>query len=60
MVRHYKLGFTHIEGFSTPALAVQEAVRRLRLEAGAQTWVVAVDQDPVSLTFAAFGAGIGL
>jgi hypothetical protein len=58
-VRHYKVGFTLIQGFSTQALAVQEAVRRLRFEAGAETWVVAVDQDPVSLTFSAFGAGLG-
>lgn len=56
----YKVGFTLIQGFSTQALAVQEAVRHLRIEAGAQTWVVAVDQDPVGLTYSAFGAGIGL
>lgn len=58
-VHRYKVGFTHIEGFSTQQLALEEAVRRLRLEAGATTWVVAVDQDPVSLKFAAFGAGLG-
>jgi hypothetical protein len=57
-VHRYKVGFTHIEGFSTQQLALEEAVRRLRLEAGATTWVVAVDQDPVSLKFAAFGAGL--
>ena len=55
----YKIGFTHIEGFATEAIAVQEAVRRLRFQTLAETWVVAVDQDPVSGKWAAFGAGIG-
>jgi len=58
-VRDYKLGFTLIEGFSTAALAYQEAVRRLTLGAGATSWVVAVDQDPTTLMYAAFGAGVG-
>jgi hypothetical protein len=56
---HYKLGFTHIEGFANATLALQEAVRRLRLEAGADAWVVAIDQDPVSGLYGAFGAGVG-
>ena len=58
-VHRYKMGFVHVLGFSTQALALEEAVRRLRLEAGATTWVVAVDQDPISLQYAAFGAGPG-
>ena len=56
---HYKVGFTLIQGFATSPLALQEAVRRLRTETGATTWVVAVDQDPVSQLYSAFGAGIG-
>ena len=56
---HYKVGFTLIQGFATSTLALQEAVRRLRTETGATTWVVAVDQDPVSQLYSAFGAGIG-
>ena len=58
-VHRYKVGFTHVQGFATQQLALEDAVRRLRLHAGATTWVVAVDQDPVSLQYAAFGAGLG-
>lgn len=56
---HYKVGFTLIHGLSTSTLALQEAVRRLRTETGATTWVVAIDQDPVTQLYSAFGAGIG-
>jgi len=57
-VTRYKIGFTLVEGFATETLAKQEAVRRLRFEAGAEAWVVAVDQDPVSGKWSAFGAGV--
>jgi hypothetical protein len=60
-ITHYKMGFTLVRGFATQADAANEAVRRLRLETGATTWVVATDQDLVGGTglWAAFGAGLG-
>jgi hypothetical protein len=58
-ITHYKMGFTLMRGFATQTEAANEAVRRLRLETGATTWVVATDQDPVSGLWATFGAGLG-
>ncbi len=54
----YKSAFTYITGFTTSAKALNEAVRRLRHE-GVRAWVVAVDADPATGLFAAFGAGLG-
>jgi hypothetical protein len=58
-ITHYKTGFTLVRGFGSQADAANEAVRRLRYEAGATTWVVATDQDPMTNLWAAFGAGLG-
>ena len=58
-VTRYKLGFTLIHGFASEVLAKQEAVRRLRFQTFAEAWVVAVDQDPVSGDWSAFGMGVG-
>ncbi len=51
-------GFTYVKGFPTSVLALNEAVRRLR-QVGIDTWVVAVDADPATGLFAAFGTGLG-
>ncbi|HZL99167.1 MAG TPA: hypothetical protein VFD43_02850, partial [Planctomycetota bacterium] len=53
----YLVAYTLVEGYPTEDHALQAAVRNLRFEAGAETWVVAVDLDPATLTFAAFGVG---
>ena len=55
---HYATAYTWVKGFATANAALNEAVRRLRL-AGVETWVVAVDADPDSGLFAAFGTGLG-
>ena len=55
---HYRTAFTYTKGFTTAVLALNDAVRRLR-DAGVDTWVVAVDKDPTSGLFAAFGTGLG-
>jgi hypothetical protein len=57
-VSRFKIGFTLVHGFSSELLAQQEAVRRLRFETDAEAWVVAVDQDPVSGKWSAFGMGV--
>jgi hypothetical protein len=53
-----RTAFTWTEGFASAPLALNDAIRRLR-EAGVDTWVVAVDADPVTGLFAAFGTGLG-
>lgn len=53
-----RTAFTWTKGFVSGTLALNDAVRRLR-QAGIDTWVVAVDQDPVSGLWAAFGTGLG-
>lgn len=53
-----RTAFTWTTGFSSGTLALNDAVRRLR-QAGVDTWVVAVDQDPVSGLWAAWGTGLG-
>ncbi len=58
-VTHYKSAFTLVKGFGTANQAHQDAVRRLR-EQGVTTWVVAIDQDPVTGQFSACGVGLGL
>jgi hypothetical protein len=50
--------FTYVKGFSSVSAALNEAVRRLRL-VGIDSWVVAVDADPATGLFAAFGTGLG-
>ncbi len=57
-ITHYRLASTLVRGFASPVLAQLEAVRRLRAEL-IDTWVVAVDQDPVTGLYAAFGIGLG-
>ncbi len=53
-----RTAFTWTKGFISATLALNDAVRRLR-DAGIDTWVVAVDQDPVTGLYAAFGTGLG-
>jgi hypothetical protein len=55
---HYRTAFTYTRGFTTAVLALNDAVRRLRT-AGVDTWVVAVDKDPQTGLYAAFGTGLG-
>jgi len=55
---HYRTAFTYTKGFTSAVLALNDAVRRLR-QAGVDTWVVAVDKDPQTGLFAAFGTGLG-
>jgi hypothetical protein len=50
--------FTLTGGFASATAALNDAVRRLR-EAGVDTWVVAVDLDPATGLYAAFGTGLG-
>jgi hypothetical protein len=57
-ITHYRTAFTLVKGFSTAQQALNNAVRNLR-DAGIDTWVVAVDQDPKTGLFAAFGTGLG-
>jgi len=57
-ITHYRTAFTLVKGFSTAQQALNNAVRNLR-DAGIDTWVVAVDQDPATELFAAFGTGLG-
>ncbi|MGQ0552493.1 MAG: hypothetical protein ACT4PU_04670 [Planctomycetota bacterium] len=57
-VTHYRLASTLVRGFASPVLAQRDAVRRLQAEL-IDTWVVAVDQDPVTGLYAAFGIGLG-
>jgi hypothetical protein len=56
-ITEYQTAFTLIRGASSSVAAKDEVVRRL-LIAGMTTWVVAVDQDPVNSTWAAFGVGL--
>jgi hypothetical protein len=58
-VTHYRTAFTMVKGLPSPSAAMQEAVARLRA-VGLETWVVAVDKDPVTGRYAAFGTGLGL
>jgi len=58
-VVHYRTAFTLAKGYPTSKDALNEAVARLRA-VGLETWVVAVDRDPVTGRFAAFGTGLGL
>ncbi len=53
-----RTAFTWTEGFASASLALNDAIRRLR-EAGVDTWVVAVDLDPATGLYAAFGTGLG-
>jgi hypothetical protein len=53
-----RTGATYIKGSPTATAALNEAVRRLRL-IGIDTWVVAVDADPATGLFSAFGTGLG-
>src|SRR5262249_24532599 len=53
-----RTAFTYTKGFATSTLALNDCVRRLR-EVGIDTWVVAVDKDPVTGLYAAFGTGLG-
>jgi hypothetical protein len=55
---HYRTAFTYTKGFATAVLALNDAVRLLR-QAGVDTWVVAVDKDPTSGLYTAFGTGLG-
>jgi hypothetical protein len=55
---HYRTAFTYRKGFTTSVLALNEVVRHLRM-AGVDTWVVAVDKDPQTGLYAAFGTGLG-
>ncbi|HEX5011603.1 MAG TPA: hypothetical protein VFY71_14515 [Planctomycetota bacterium] len=50
--------FSYTKGFATDMLALNECVRLLR-DVGIDTWVVAVDKDPVTGLYAAFGTGLG-
>lgn len=54
----YRTAFTYTKGFTTAVQALNETVRRLRM-AGVDTWVVAVDKDPQTGLYAAFGTGLG-
>jgi hypothetical protein len=58
-ITHYKMGFTLQRGFPTKQDAANEAVRRLRFETGATTWVVATDLDTATGLWSVFGAGLG-
>lgn len=58
-VTSYLTAFTLVNGAHSRSAALQGAVARLR-EVGVQTWVVAVDKDPVTGRYAAFGTGLGL
>lgn len=55
--RAYGLGFTLVKEFSSEADAVAGAVANLTAH-GHTTWIVAVDVDPVTGLFSAFGAGM--
>ncbi|HTE06540.1 MAG TPA: hypothetical protein VK824_10110, partial [Planctomycetota bacterium] len=57
-ITHYRTAFSLVKGFATAQQALNNAVRNLR-EAGIDTWVVAVDADPDTGLFAAFGTGLG-
>jgi hypothetical protein len=56
-VTHYKTAFTLIHDLPTQDAAKDEAKRRLEM-AGMTTWVIAVDRDQSSNTWAAFGVGL--
>jgi hypothetical protein len=58
-VTHYRTAFTLASGFPNAKAALQEAVARLRA-VGIETWVAAVDKDPVTGRYSAFGTGLGL
>jgi len=53
-----RTGATYVKGFATAMDALNNAVRLLR-DIGVDTWVVAVDVDPDTGLFAAFGTGLG-
>ena len=55
--RAYGLTFTLVKEFSSEADAVAAAVANLTVK-DATTWVVAVDADPTTGLFTAFGAGL--
>jgi hypothetical protein len=57
-ITHYRTAFTLVKGYATAQQALNNAVRNLR-DAGVDTWVVAVDQDPATNLYAAFGTGLG-
>ena len=50
--------FSFTKGHATSSLALNECVRLLR-EERIDTWVVAVDKDPITGLYAAFGTGLG-
>ena len=54
----YLTGFTYVRGHATEMDALMDAQRRLR-EIGLTTMVVAVDVDPDTGLYAAFGTGLG-
>ena len=53
-----RTAFNYTKGFATATLALNDCVRSLR-EVGIDTWVVAVDKDPTTGLYAAFGTGLG-
>ena len=53
----YPAAFTLVSGFASETAAKDAAVAELEAE-GMTTWVVAVDQDPASGLYTAFGAGL--
>jgi len=57
-ITHYRTAFTVSKGFATSQQALNNAVRNLR-DAAIDTWVVAVDVDPATGLYAAFGTGLG-
>ncbi len=57
-ITHYRTAFTAVKGLATAQQALNSAVRNLR-DAQIDTWVVAVDVDPATGLYAAFGTGLG-
>ncbi|MCB9896501.1 MAG: hypothetical protein H6825_00730 [Planctomycetes bacterium] len=58
-LRAYPMAFSLVTDFVSKDDAVQSVVQNLKVE-DIETWVVAVDQDPDTGLYSAFGAGLGV